>query len=218
MGARVYIPELGRFLQIDTVDGGAANAYAYVLDPVNQKDVNGQWIIAVIMVVIAVVSIVVAAQSIHTAVKKPTPTNITIAVIDTAGAAGAVVSGGATVAASKAAGAGVRAAASASAKAAQLAANKAAGKEAERIALEQAKARYAKDYELRTQQYFKVAGYERGRFADITAYKNGQPVFNIEVKSGNARYSGTVQEAKDQAILDQYGVPTYIKYVSLTGK
>ena len=62
--------------------------------------------------VIAVVSIVVAAVYTYSC-EEADSTNITIAVIDTAGAAGAVVSGGATVAASKAAGAGVRAAASA---------------------------------------------------------------------------------------------------------
>jgi len=223
MGARVYIPELGRFLQVDPVEGGTANAYAYVLDPVNQKDVNGQWFIPVILAVIAIVSIVMAVQSIKKAVKKPMPTNITIAVIDTAAAVGSVFTAGSSVAAGRAASAGVRAASAASAassasqKAAQLAANKAAGKEAERIALERAKAQYAKEYELRTQQYYKVDGFERGRFADITAFKGGEPAFNIEVKSGAARYGGT-QAAKDQAILEQYGVPTYVERIPLSGK
>jgi hypothetical protein len=30
MGARSYIPSLGRFLQVDPVDGGSANPYDYV--------------------------------------------------------------------------------------------------------------------------------------------------------------------------------------------
>ena len=40
---------------------------------------------------------------------------------------------------------------------------------------------------------------------------------NIEVKSGNAKYGG-LQAAKDQAILDQYGVPTYLERIMITGK
>ena len=43
MGARVYIPELGRFLQVDPVEGVTANNYVYQQDPVNQLDLNGKW-------------------------------------------------------------------------------------------------------------------------------------------------------------------------------
>jgi hypothetical protein len=43
MGARVYIPSLGRFLQVDPVDGGTLNGYVYVADPINASDYNGQW-------------------------------------------------------------------------------------------------------------------------------------------------------------------------------
>jgi len=42
MGARVYLPTLGRFLQVDPVEGGTDNAYSYVNDPVNFSDYNGQ--------------------------------------------------------------------------------------------------------------------------------------------------------------------------------
>ena len=42
MGARVYIPTLGRFLQVDPVEGGGDNNYVYVNDPVNEDDLDGK--------------------------------------------------------------------------------------------------------------------------------------------------------------------------------
>ncbi|MFV0138170.1 RHS repeat-associated core domain-containing protein [Streptomyces sp. HMX87] len=44
MGVRLYNPNQGRFLSVDPVPGGSANAYEYVNgDPLNQYDLNGQW-------------------------------------------------------------------------------------------------------------------------------------------------------------------------------
>lgn len=44
MGARTYVPQLGRFLQTDPVSGGSANAYAYVFgNPVGESDPTGEY-------------------------------------------------------------------------------------------------------------------------------------------------------------------------------
>jgi RHS repeat-associated protein len=43
MGARPYAPQIGRFLAVDPVEGGATtNPYGYVNDPVNTEDLNGK--------------------------------------------------------------------------------------------------------------------------------------------------------------------------------
>jgi hypothetical protein len=42
MGARSYIPQLGRFLQPDPSPGGSANAYSYTYgNPLNETDLTG---------------------------------------------------------------------------------------------------------------------------------------------------------------------------------
>jgi hypothetical protein len=45
MGVRTYVPQLGRLLQPDPVQGGSANDYDYAnQDPVNTVDLDGRCI------------------------------------------------------------------------------------------------------------------------------------------------------------------------------
>ncbi|HEX5307881.1 MAG TPA: RHS repeat-associated core domain-containing protein [Solirubrobacteraceae bacterium] len=47
MGARSYVPQIGRFLQPDPIEGGSANAYSYTYgDPVNSSDPSGEYTVA----------------------------------------------------------------------------------------------------------------------------------------------------------------------------
>ena len=60
MGARVYIPALGRFVQFDPVVGGSANAYDYAnQNPLAMRDPSGNAPDALALIIVGVASLIV---------------------------------------------------------------------------------------------------------------------------------------------------------------
>lgn len=72
MGARVYVPTLGRFLQTDPVEGGTQNDYVYPNDPINSSDFEGTFFWFVVGIALAVMEVVdwaITAKDAHDCVQ-----------------------------------------------------------------------------------------------------------------------------------------------------
>lgn len=75
MGDRVYLPGLGRFMQPDPIEGGNANAYIYPADPVNARDVDGNfvWFGPVAWFIVRTVVVAVVSHFVAKAILKVVP-------------------------------------------------------------------------------------------------------------------------------------------------
>ncbi|HEY4267956.1 MAG TPA: RHS repeat-associated core domain-containing protein [Galbitalea sp.] len=61
MGARQYVPALGRFIETDPIAGGNSNDYNYPNDPINSNDLTGKWSWGDTWAVVGMVALAVVA-------------------------------------------------------------------------------------------------------------------------------------------------------------
>lgn len=100
MGVRTYLPTLGRFLQVDPVEGGTPNAYTYVGDPINSSDYSGQFGWGKVWNAVKAVArvVVVAAVAVVTAVAAVAAVAATPGIIAGIAVGAAIVAAGSVVA------------------------------------------------------------------------------------------------------------------------
>ena len=75
MGERQYVLGLGRFLEVDPVEGGVTNAYDYPADPVNKLDLTGKFVPLMIFAIVAIALVVLSIPSSTQQKRKPGPHN-----------------------------------------------------------------------------------------------------------------------------------------------
>ena len=188
MGARVYLPTLGRFAQVDPEEGGVENNYVYPPDPVNDFDLEGTWSWSL------AIKIVTRVASVGSNIPGPVGMIASgvavagnIAVGNYAGAAEAAVGmipGGKL--------------AQGLARGAKWAVNATRGKAAERVALGVAKLRHPLSKVEKGSSVMTPLG---RRFPDIQVKSRitGNIKKYIEVKAGGGVYN-TKQKAKDKLL------------------
>lgn len=97
MGARVYLASAGRFLQTDPVEGGTANDYAYVNDPVNDADYSGMFSLNLkkIFTLKNVARVAIAAVAVYAAVQVVAAVAVCIATVVCGATTAAMIAGAA---------------------------------------------------------------------------------------------------------------------------
>ena len=174
MGARVYIPGLGRFLSVDPIEGGTENNYVYSNEPVGSPDLDGKFI----PIILGILFVANLAYSAYEAKKDPSPQNMLFLGL-------AVIPGGGGVAVKSVS---------------LIAKNAARGAKVEKAVATAIKVSHPLHRVETARSATGVKTPMGMRYSDILATNRlTGKVTRYEVKSGGARYNSS-QKAKDQWI------------------